>query len=202
MTYSRKLRYWSIIFHAWGAFSHRRAGPLCPTPLRNLRHDRFSRRALGYAISGEPTLEAFYEHLHPFAFTFMALFGRDHLPARSTLLRFLAALTPEPVEALRTLMLSDLLARPLNPEEHEAGVWDRTGVGWQVFDIDGTREAARQRALPCDTDRPPPHRRLRPLCAPGYTGRKRGEVVRSRTTVLHAHTHQWLATFGNPGNGQ
>ena len=157
---------------------------------------------IGYTISGEPTLEAFYEHLHPFASTFMALFGRDHLPARSTLSRFLAALTPAPVEALRTLMLSDLLARPLDPEEHEAGVWDRTGVGWQVFDIDGTREAARQRALPSDTNRPPPHRRLRPICAPGYTGRKRGEVVRSRTTVLHAHTHQWLATFGNPGNGQ
>ena len=56
----------------------------------------------------------------------------------------------------------------------------------------------------------PCHRRridLRPavassLCAPGYTGRKRGEVVRTRTTVLQAHTHQWLARFGNPGNGQ
>ena len=51
-------------------------------------------------------------------------------------------------------------------------------------------------------DRPPAQRRLRPLCAPGYTGRKRGEVVRSRTTVLQAHTHQWIATFGNPGNGE
>jgi hypothetical protein len=26
--------------------------------------------------------------------------------------------------------------------------------------------------------------------------------VRTRTTVLQAHSHQWLATFGNPGNGQ
>ena len=156
---------------------------------------------IGYAISGEPTLEAFYEHLYPFASTFMALFGRDRLPARSTLSRFLAALTSEPVEALRTLMLSDLLARPLDTEEQQAGLWDRTGAQWHVFDIDATREAARQRALPHDADWPASHRRLRPLCAPGYTGRKRGEVVRSRTTVLHAHTHQWLATFGNAGNG-
>src|SRR5439155_4882194 len=37
---------------------------------------------------------------------------------------------------------------------------------------------------------------------PFYTGRKRGEVVRTRTTVLQSHTHQWLATFGNPGNGE
>ncbi len=38
----------------------------------------------------------------------MALFERDHLPARSTLSRFLAALTETPVEALRTLFLDDL----------------------------------------------------------------------------------------------
>lgn len=38
----------------------------------------------------------------------MALFGRDQLPARSTLSRFLAALTEAPVTALRTLFLDDL----------------------------------------------------------------------------------------------
>ncbi|GHO87667.1 hypothetical protein [Dictyobacter formicarum] len=27
-------------------------------------------------------------------------------------------------------------------------------------------------------------------------------MVRSRTTILQAHTHHWLASFGNPGNGQ
>src|SRR5207237_1741285 len=39
---------------------------------------------LGYAISGERTLEAFYERVLPFANTFMALFGRERLPHRST----------------------------------------------------------------------------------------------------------------------
>jgi hypothetical protein len=42
----------------------------------------------GYAISGERTLEIFYERLHPFASAFMALFERERLPARSTLSRF------------------------------------------------------------------------------------------------------------------
>jgi len=56
---------------------------------------------LGYAISGERTLETFYERVQPFARTFMALFGRDRLPARSTLSRFLAALNQAPVELLR-----------------------------------------------------------------------------------------------------
>lgn len=156
----------------------------------------------GSAISGERTLEAFYEAVHPFAVPFMALFGRASLPAGSTRSRFLAALPAEPVEVLRTLFLEDLLARRLSTEEQDAGLWDRQGNRWLVFDVDGTREAARQRALPQTPDRPAPQRRLRPLCAPGYTGRKRGEIVRSRTTVLQAHTHQFLGTFGNPGNGE
>src|SRR6266566_7849152 len=116
----------------------------------------------GYAISGERTLEAFYEHLHPFAAAFMALFGRKRLPARSTLSRCVAALPPEPVEALRSLFLSDVLAYPLVSEEQPAGLWDRTEKQWQVFDIDGTREAARQRALPQSAELPAPQRRLRP----------------------------------------
>jgi hypothetical protein len=156
----------------------------------------------GYAVSSERTLEAFYKQLEPWAGVFMALFGRDRLPARSTLSRFLAALDQAAVEALRTVFLRDLLARPLVKEEQAAGLWDRLGNHYVIFDIDGTREAARQRALPVTADRPAPVRRLRPVCAPGYTGRKRGEVVRSRTKVLQAHTYQWFATFGNAGNGE
>ena|SRR5260221_172002 len=96
----------------------------------------------GYAISGERTLETFYERLQPFAVPFMALFDRDQLPARSTLSRFLAALSEAPVEALRTLFLDDLLARPLTHDKQTGGLLDRVGNSWIVFDIDGTREAA------------------------------------------------------------
>jgi hypothetical protein len=81
----------------------------------------------GYAVSGERTLEAFYERLQPFAVPFMALFDRDQLPARSTLSRFLAALTEAPVEALRTLFLDDLLSRPFSNEKQTGGLLDRTG---------------------------------------------------------------------------
>src|SRR5204863_6654415 len=86
----------------------------------------------GYAISGERTLEAFYERLQPWASAFMALFGRDRLPARSTLSRFLAALDQPPVEALRTLFLEDLVARPLEKKEQTGGLWDRRGTGYVV----------------------------------------------------------------------
>ncbi len=132
----------------------------------------------------------------------MALFGRQSLPARSTLSRFLSALTPEPVEALRSVFLADLLARPLGNERQTGGLVDRAGRERVVFDIDGTREAARQRALPQTSDRPAAQRRMTQVCAPGYTGRKRGDVVRTRTTVLQAHSYQWRGSFGNPGHGQ
>jgi hypothetical protein len=93
---------------------------------------------LGYAISGERTLEAFYESAHPFAASFMALFGRECLPHRSTLSRFLAALDQTAVEALRTVFLEDLIARPLEKEEKPGELWDRLGNHWQVFDVDAS----------------------------------------------------------------
>src|SRR5579859_1594352 len=156
----------------------------------------------GSAISGERTLEAFYQSLQPCAVPFMALFGRDRLPARSTLSRFLAALTEAPVSALRTLFLDDVLSRPLSPEQQIGGLTDRAGNNWEVFDVDGTREAARQRALPQSEDLPAAFRRLEEVCAPGYTGRKRGQVVRTRTVISQAHSFQWLGSFGNRGNGR
>jgi hypothetical protein len=154
---------------------------------------------IGYAVSGESTLLTFYQRLAPFAGPFMALFGRNLLPHRSTLSRFLAALDQASVEALRTLFQKDLLARQsfLSP----GGLFDRTGAQWLVVDVDGTRQAARQRALPQTESLPAPHRRFDQVCAPGYQGRKRGEVIRTRTIALQAHTHQFLGTFGGPGNG-
>ncbi len=154
---------------------------------------------IGYALSGEPTLKAYYERLLPFAGAFMALFGRDRLPDRSTLSRFLAALDQATVEALRTLFQEDLVARKAFTSP--GGLWDRVGQQFVVVDVDGTRQAARQRALPHLESLPEPHRRFDQVAAPGYGGRKRGEVMRTRTTILQAHTHQWMGTYSGPGNG-
>src|SRR5438270_3204039 len=111
---------------------------------------------IGYVLSGEPTLLAFYERLTPWADAFMALFGRDRLPHRSTLSRFLATLDQNTVEALRTRFQEDGLAR--KPFASPGGLFDRTGGQRSVIDVDGTRQAARQRALPQTEDLPPPHR--------------------------------------------
>jgi hypothetical protein len=83
-------------------------------------------------------------------------------------------------------------------DKQTGGLVDRAGKTWIVFDIDGTRDAARQRALPQSDELPPPFRRLDDVCASGYRGRKRGEVVRTRTTVSQAHSYRWLGSFGAP----
>ncbi|TMD63863.1 MAG: hypothetical protein E6I91_12040, partial [Chloroflexi bacterium] len=67
--------------------------------------------------------------------------------------------------------------------------------------MDGTRQAASPRALPHLPTLPEPHRRLTQVTAKGYTARKRGEAVRTRTVLLQSHTHHFLGTFGGPGNG-
>jgi hypothetical protein len=123
---------------------------------------------IGYVLSGEPTLLAFYDRLAPFAGSYMALFGRNRLPHRSTLSRFLAALDQPTVEALRTRFHEDVLAR--KPFPSPGGLFDRTGTYWVVIDVDGTRATARQRALPQTDALPAPHRRFDQVCAPGYQG--------------------------------
>jgi hypothetical protein len=137
---------------------------------------------IGYASSGERTLSDFFERLAPFGTAFMALFGRKGLPHRSSLSRFLADVDRPCVEAFRTLFEQDSFAEGWTTETI-GGIFDRRGRRFVVFDVDATRQAGRPRALPCASALPPPRRRLDAVCAPGYTGRKRGEVVRTRTTA-------------------
>ena len=136
---------------------------------------------LGYAIRGQDTLQAFSERLSPFGSTFMALCGRDRLPDRSTLSRFLAAVDPSCLEAFRT-QFEKSFGQGWS-QASIGGVWDRQGQRHVVFDVDATRQPARQRALPKGEELPAARRRLEQVCAPGYLGRKRGEVVR---TVMYS----------------
>jgi hypothetical protein len=88
-----------------------------------------------------------------------------------------------------------------NGVQQTGGLVDRTGKLHVVIDIDGTRQTMRQRSVVSGADHPPVRRRGQRLVAPGYTGRKRGEGVRTRTVVQQAHTREWLGTFGHAGNG-
>src|SRR6266702_5927058 len=155
---------------------------------------------ISYAISGERTLSDFFERVAPFGTAFMALFERKSLPHRSSLSRFLADVDRPCVEAFRTLFEQQTFAHGWTSETI-GGIFDRQGRRSIVFDVDATRQAARQRALPCDPALPGAKRRLDAVCAPGYRGRRRGEVVRTRTTALQIHTRQWVGTYAGKGNG-
>ncbi len=155
---------------------------------------------LGYAMSGERTLADFFERVAPFESAFMALFGRRRLPHRSSLSRFLADVDHPCLEAFRTLFQHHAFIDGWSLESI-GGIFDRQGHRCIVFDVDATRQAARQRALPCDPELPAAHRRLDTVCALGYKGRKRGEVVRTRTTALQMHTRQWIGSYAGKGNG-
>jgi hypothetical protein len=101
---------------------------------------------IGYALSGEGTLSDFFHRLAPFAAAFMALFGRAELPHRSSLSRCLASVDRPCLEAFRTLFEQHSEASGWT-NDSIGGIWDRQGRRYIVFDVDATRQAARQRAL-------------------------------------------------------
>jgi hypothetical protein len=67
--------------------------------------------------------------------------------------------------------------------------------------MDPTKQATLQRALPDENERPLARRSRAAAVAPGYSGRKRADAIRSRMTVLLTHAGQWILTRGKPGNG-
>jgi len=113
---------------------------------------------IGYTLSGEATLKAFYERLAPWASPFMALGWRAaNCPIVPPCLGFwqpLISLLWKPCERFfkRICLHGSHFLPPL-------GLFDRTGVQWLVVDVDGTRQAARQRALPQTDALPAPYRR-------------------------------------------
>lgn len=155
---------------------------------------------LAYAVSGVETLKLFFEQLESIKPVLMSVWKRAQSPVAATLSRFLADVDESVVEQLRSLFEADLFEHPIEMEA-AMGLTDRIGRRWVVFDVDGTVKATRHRALVTAPTHPELRRRSQNACAPGYGGRKRGDHVRTRSTVACAHTHEWLGTFAAAGNG-
>lgn len=153
---------------------------------------------IGYAVSSEPTLKAFYERLAPFAESFMALDAAK--PTAPLLNPFPLSCRPRPAScgSLAHAMRKRICWRANRFPPSVACLIAQAGSGWSSM---WTRQATRQRALPQTEALPAPHRRFDQVCAPGYQGRKRGEVVRTHTILLQVHTHQFFGTLGGAGNG-
>jgi Rhodopirellula transposase DDE domain len=82
---------------------------------------------LAYAVSGLDTLVEFFEQLKSVSSVLMAAWGRNQCTVAATLSRFLAAVTADSVEALRTLLETDLWMHPL-PHTQELDVRDVASI--------------------------------------------------------------------------
>ena len=114
---------------------------------------------------------------------------RADLPHRATLSRFLASGDSPCLETFRTLFEQNSFAQTWTADSI-GGIWDRQGRRSIVFDVDATRQASRQRALPCDPTLPSPRRRLDAVCVPGFDFTKTGGGG--------PHTHRRAANAHSP----
>lgn len=131
------------------------------------------------------------------------LAGRRKLPSPASLSRALSKVEPA---LLRESGTADWLlsgAPQIDPMLRHPCMktYDGNGEGWQVFHLDPTVDTLRHRALPDDKDLPEPRRRSADTGAPGYRGRKRGDLQFGRMTVQHAGSAAWLHGHLSPGNG-
>lgn len=131
-----------------------------------------------------------------------AIGGRDKLPASSSLSRLLAAIPEEPVKELAPWLLME--AAEVAPVLRHPSVVTRdvTGGVWHMFDYDESKTALRQRGLPEGSNLPQGKRLARKLAAPGYGGRKRGDVYVCRGALQHVGSALWLGLWMGPGNGE
>jgi hypothetical protein len=130
-----------------------------------------------------------------------ALAGRRSLPSASSMTRLLQAVRFDTLRPVEDWLLTGLCDADTLLKHPCVMATDALGAHWHVFDIDPTVVTLRQRGLPAGCDLPPPVRRARNTGAPGYAGRKRGDIQYGQTTVQHAGARLWLHAQLSVGNG-
>ncbi len=157
---------------------------------------------LFFAFSTRLSLKDFGKRTAPYRRELGALCERVSLATPSSLSRGLQRVTPEQVRELMPWLLTeacnarDVLRHPA------AADYDTQGQRWDVFDWDGTRKGIRQRALVDDADYPAAERPGAQLGRPGYTGRKRGELVLGRAVLSHTGSGLWIYEHQTAGHAE
>lgn len=140
--------------------------------------------------------------LRPFGKRLAALAGRKQLASPSSVSRALDAADNDlvrPVAGKLLLETTDCVKVLRHPVSQ---TYDTRGHAWHVFHLDPTVTTLRQRALPEHEALPEPKRRARDTGAPGYKGRKRGDLQFRRVTVQHAGSGVWTHAHLSAGNGE
>ena len=147
-------------------------------------------------------VRAFWDLLRPHVKQLAALADRRRLPAPASLSRALDSVEPDLLREESSWLLSGV-AEVDDVLRHPAMMsYDALGQGWHLFDLDPTVTTLRHRALPVGDDLPEPRRRSEDTAAPGYSGRKRGDMQFRRMTVEHMGSSVWVHAHLSPGNGE
>lgn len=147
-------------------------------------------------------VKGLWEDLSPFGKRLAALAGRKRLASPSSVSRALDAAENELVRPVAGKLLLEVAECEKVLKHPSNQTYDTLGRAWHVFDLDPTVTTLRQRALPEDEALPEPKRRARDTGAPGYSGRKRGDLQFRRVTVQHAGSGVWTHAHLSPGNGE
>ena len=146
-------------------------------------------------------VKKFWEVLRPFQKRVAAMAGRRKLSSPASLSRALGAIEPELLrEASQWLLLDvadidDVLRHPAMQ------TYDAHGRNWHVFDLDPSVVTLRHRSLPVDDGLPEVRRRSEDTGAPGYSGRKRGDIQFRQISMNHAGSSAWIHSHLSTGNG-
>lgn len=146
-------------------------------------------------------LRPFSERVREIGPQLAALAHRASWPTSASVSRALKAVTADQAQEFTRWLLIEAMGVETLARAPVAITRDRRSRHWHLFDYDPTVTAMRQRALPRGDDLPDAKRRTDALAAPGYSGRKRGEVQYNRTPLQHAGTSLWLWQSLSAGNG-
>ena len=147
-------------------------------------------------------ISATWSKLRPFAKPIAALLARKNILSNASLSR---ALSATEIDLIRPQTLTILTEIPQTRGlfSHPAlRTYDANGQPWHSYDLDPTVKTLLHRPLPNAEDLPEPKRQAENCAAPGYAGRKRGELQFRRIDVQNSESGLWIHTHLSPGNGE
>jgi hypothetical protein len=147
-------------------------------------------------------LRPFWSLVQPRKKELAALAGRRTLASPAAMSRALGAVEPELFRPVAGWLLAELPGIDPVLRHPTAQTYDARGRAWHVFDIDPTAVTLHHRALPDGDDLPEARRRSEDTGAPGYSGRKRGDIQFRQVPAMHAGTGLWVHAHLSPGNGK
>lgn len=146
-------------------------------------------------------IKSFWEKIRRCSKPVAALMGRKKLASASSISRALDAVELDllrPVTGQLLTGFEGLESLLAHPATH---VTDAHGRPWHIFDFDPKVTALHHRALPQADDLPDPVRLAEQMAAPGYKGRKRGDLVFRQAPLQHAGSGIFIHTHLCQGNG-